>query len=299
MSVMPDGDRPLRVGLVGAGPWAQFVHGPMFAGHPATDLVGVWARRREAATELAAAQGTKACPSFEALLEVCDAVSFAVPPDVQSELAQAAARAGKTLLLEKPVALDVEAAQRLADEVDDAGVGTQVVLTWRYTMAVRSFLVSARALGPVGGRAHFISGGAQSGPFSTPWRRQHGMLLDLGPHVVDLLEAALGRVVGVRAHGDVHRWVGLLLEHESGVVSEASLCATSNVDPFRAGAEIYGEPGGIEIDTGLAAGPSTMQTIVDEFVATANGQPHPLDVHHGLHLQRVLADALADLAAGR
>jgi len=135
--------------------------------------------------------------------------------------------------------------------------------------------------------------------FATPWRLQHGPLLDLGPHVIDLLDAALGSVVGIRAHGDAHRWVGLLLEHEGGAVSEASLTAYCALDPARAGVEVYTPDGVLEVTTvGVSA--SASATLVDEFVATArSGQPHALDVRHGLHLQRLLTVAAEDLDRGR
>ncbi|MBV9935452.1 MAG: Gfo/Idh/MocA family oxidoreductase, partial [Actinobacteria bacterium] len=92
----------LDVGLVGAGPWAQFVHGPMLAAGPETRLAGVWARRPEAADELAVRFGSQAFATYDDLLDGCDAVAFAVPPMVQAELAVTAAQAGKALLLEKP-----------------------------------------------------------------------------------------------------------------------------------------------------------------------------------------------------
>src|SRR5205814_863822 len=38
----------LHVGLAGAGPWARFVHGPVLAAGPETELTAVWARRRVA-----------------------------------------------------------------------------------------------------------------------------------------------------------------------------------------------------------------------------------------------------------
>ena len=290
----------LQVGLVGAGPWARMVHAPMLAHHPGTRLAGVWARRPEAAAEVAEANGSRACASVDELLDGCDAVAFAVPPDVQAELAVKAARAGKTLLLEKPVALSLDAARGLADAVDEAGVGSQVLLTWRYAAAVRQFLadVASASAGPgppVGGRGHFLGGGSLAGPFATPWRLEHGPLLDLGPHIIDLLDAALGRVVGVRAHGDPRRWVGLLLEHESGAVSEASLTAHTPIVPHRSGVEVYTEAGAVEVDTAAAVGPEAVTTVVDELLLTAAGTPHPLDVHRGLHLQQVIHDALRDL----
>jgi len=291
------GAEPLRVGLVGAGPWARFVHAPMLARHPRTALAGVWARRPEAAAELAAEHGSAAAASFDELLGSCDAVAFAVPPDVQAEMGVVAARAGKALLLEKPIALDVDAATRLADAVGEAGVGSQIVLTWRYTEAVRGFLAAVAEAEPIGGRGHFLAGAALGGPFATPWRAEQGPLMDLGPHLLDTLDAALGPVVGLRAHGDRSRWVGLLLEHESGLVSEASLTARSGVAPSRAGVEVHTEAGVIEVDAAAAAGPDAFVTVVDELVATAAGTPHPLDATRGLHLQRLLAAAAADLDA--
>jgi len=288
---------PLRVGVVGAGPWARLVHAPMLAHHPGTTLAGVWARRPDVATELAEAHGAPGFARLDELLDACDAVAFAVPPDVQAELGVVAARAGKALLLEKPIALDLDGAQRLADAVGAAGVGSQIVLTWRYTAAIRAFLTEVAASAPIGGRGQFVSGTALGGPFATPWRLEHGCLLDLGPHLVDLLDAALGPVVGVRAHGDSTRWLGLLLEHESGVVSEASLSMSSAVHPARAGVEVYTASGVLEVDAAEVAGPGTFVTVVDELIETARGAPHPLDVQRGLHLQRLLDRAGRDLAA--
>lgn len=290
------GAAPLRVGVVGAGPWARLVHAPMLVHHAGTELAGIWARRPEAARDLAGQHEVSAFATLEQLLDACDAVAFAVPPDVQADLAVRAARAGKTLLLEKPLALDLDAARRLVDAVDEAGVTTQVVLTWRYAAPVRSFLAAvAEGPAPIAGRGQFLGGGSLGGPFATPWRLERGPLFDLGPHVIDTLDAALGLVVGVRAHGDPQRWVGLLLEHDSGAVSEVSLTAVSQLWPVRAGVEVYTEAGVVEVDTATAAGPEAIVTVVDELVVTAAGTPHPLDVHRALHLQQVITDAHADL----
>jgi hypothetical protein len=90
--------------------------------------------------------------------------------------------------------------------------------------------------------------------------------------------------------------VGLLLEHESGLASEASLAAHSNVEPFRAGDEVYTAQGVIELDAATAVSPATLVTVVDELLATIAGdRPNDLDVHRGLHLQQILADAFSQL----
>jgi predicted dehydrogenase len=257
----------------------------------------VWARRPDAAEKLASKHGAIAAPSFEALLAACDAVAFAVPPDVQASMAVDAAKAGKALLLEKPIALDTDAAQRLVDAVDDAGVRTVVLLSWRYAQAVDDFLAEAAALGPLlGGRAAFISGALLGGPFATPWRLERGPLLDLGPHVVDLVDAALGPVVDVRASGDPLGYVSLALRHESGASSSIGLCANSAVEPHVAEVAVYSASGGAYINTAVVGDAASMGNVAKALAAAARGEPtNAPDVHRGLYLQRILNDAEAQL----
>jgi len=285
----------VAVGLVGAGGWADMVHAPALAAGPDTRLAGVWARRPEAAAELAAKHGTVPYERLDDLLTACEAVAFSVPPDVQAELAVRAARAGKHVLLEKPLAMDLAGAERLADAIGSAGVASQMVFTLRYSSAARDFLSRVPALEPVGGRAAFVSPVLSGGVFATPWRLERGALLDLGPHVVDMLDAALGRVVGVRAHGDPLRWVGMLLDHETGAVSEASISMAGGGDLPPASVQVYG-PGGWADLSWDVVGDDTFATVVAEFAATVRaGGGHPLDAQHGLHIQQILSAAQSDL----
>src|SRR5262249_2367150 len=142
---------PVAVGLVGAGPWARLAHAPMLATSALTSLSGVWARRPEAAVDLAAEYGVKAFDSLDALVDSAEAVAFLVPPAVQADVATKAAAAGKHLLLEKPIADRLAAAERLVAAIDEAGVRSMVVLTWRYTPVVRSFLADAVSQEPFAG----------------------------------------------------------------------------------------------------------------------------------------------------
>ncbi len=284
----------VRVGLVGAGPWAELFHAPLLALSAGTELTGVWARRPAEAERIAASYGARGFARFDELVAHVDALAFAVPPDVQAELAIRGAEAGKALLLEKPLALDLGRARALAEAVDGTGVPTQMVLTWRYADSVRRFVDACQGVVPLGGRGHFLTGGLLGGMFTTPWRLEQGPLYDLGPHVLDLLDAALGSIVEVEARGDPHRWVGLQLVHETGVVSQASLTAYSRLEPGRSGVEVYTADGVIEVDT-ADVGADAFTRIGTEFADTAGGKPHPLDVHHGVRLQRVITAAAAQL----
>jgi predicted dehydrogenase len=266
------------------------VHAPMLAAGPETELAGVWARRPEAAATLAATHGAGAFASFDELLDQCEAVAIAVAPDAQPALAIAAARAGRAVLLEKPVATDAVTARRVADAVGEAGVGSMVVLTYRYAADVRAFLAAAGGFGAEGGRAWWFSGAFLSdSPFAaSPWRQEHGALLDVGPHVLDLVEAALGPVVGIIGRRGPNDWVGLILEHAGGQVSEVTMSCRAAIKDSRAGVDLYG-PGGVrEVDLRRARGTGSevFATLRAEFATVArSGGPHPCDVHRGVVVQ--------------
>ena len=286
-------DRPVRVGLVGAGPWATMFHAPLLSSGPETTLSGVWARRPDAAAELAGRHGTTASDSFDDLLAVSDAVAFAVPPDIQAELAVRAAEAGKAVLLDKPIALDVDAAERLAAAVEASGVGSLVVFTVRFAAEVRRFVDAARGLDAVGAQLTMVSPAFLAGPFSSsPWRHEHGALLDVGPHAVDLATAVLGPVGAISSRRSPRGWVSVTIEHESGAISDLSLCATACGDvPARftvwAEQECAEFPWGAGLDEQLLR-----DTLRAEFAAVArSGAPHECDVRRGLQIQRWLGDA--------
>ncbi|WP_413755672.1 Gfo/Idh/MocA family protein [Streptomyces sp. MMBL 11-3] len=289
---------PVKVGLVGAGPWARGVHAPVLAAGPETELTAVWARRPEAARETAEPYGAVAVPRFEELLDLCEAVAFAVPPDVQADLAGRAAKAGKALLLEKPIGLDVPSARGLVDAIDEAGVVSQVVLTNRYHPAAQEFLRAARDIEVSGARAAGLSGAFLGGDFATPWRLEHGALLDIGPHILDMLDAALGPVVRIRGTGDPRRWVELTCEHESGAVSQASLSGSVAVEHGIMRVELFGPRSpGLVYDSADLDHDACWPVLRRAFAgAVRTGVPGELDARRGLHLQELIARAAADAA---
>src|SRR5690242_211241 len=107
--------QPMRFGMVGTGYWANEVHAAGIASHPDTQLVGVWGRNPEKASRVATQHGAAAFAEVDDLLDAVDAVVFAVPPQVQVGIATRAAEAGKHLLLEKPIATSLDAADRLVE----------------------------------------------------------------------------------------------------------------------------------------------------------------------------------------
>jgi len=283
---------PLRVGLAGAGPWAAKAYAPMLAAGPETMLAGVWARRPEAAEALAAAHGAEAVPGYDDLLARCDAVAFAVPPDVQVELAIRAARAGRHLMLDKPLAITLEGARRLTQAVEAAGVVSQLMLTQRFRPSAERWIGEARALEPMGARLAFLSSAFVRGPYATSWRKEHGALHDLGPHAFDLLDAALGPIVQVTGRGDPRRWVALACAHESGAVSDVVMSGIVQLPSSVFRIDAYGERNVATYDGVAAAAESPWAEARRSFAGAVRAGTAPeLDVRRGLMLQETIEKA--------
>jgi predicted dehydrogenase len=281
---------PIAVGLAGAGPWAQRMHAPMLMAGPETRLATVWSRRPSAVSIMDGGRAVPVTDDFDEFLARCDAVAFAVPPDIQATLAVRAAKAGKALLLEKPLALDLPAAVALAAAVDQAGVVSQVVFTKRYHPRTRAFLAAAAGFAPTGARSCYLHGAFLGGPFAGGWRQTYGVLFDLGPHLLDLLDAAVGPITSVRATGDRHRWVELSCRHESGATSQASLSGHIGISPPVTTLDLYGADGALHYDTGGMDHDECWPILRREFAeAVRSGRAHELDVHRGLMIQRLIA----------
>jgi predicted dehydrogenase len=285
---------PLRIGLVGAGPWTRMMTGPVLAAGPQTRVTGAWSRTPAHARDLAEALGITAFDDLDALLDSCEAVAIAVTPAAQPGLAVHAARAGKTLLLEKPLGADVDGARAIADAVAETGVGTLVMLTYRFDPALPDFLAEVARIQPVGGRACFISGAFLGGPFAQGWRLERGAVLDIGPHVLDLLEVALGEIVAVSAVGDPLGWVSVNCTHASGATSGASMCCSAATES-RTEIQVYSPLGVASYDGRAVDREARADEIRRAFVAVAAGGTHPANADRALHLQLLIADIEAQL----
>jgi len=220
----------MRFGVVGTGYWASETHAAALAAHPDVDLVGVWGRSSTRAVELAAAHGARAYERAEELFADVEAVAFAVPPHVQADLAPEAAARGCHLLLEKPLAFTTEAADRIVETVDAAGVRSLVFFTSRFTANQADWLAEVQAESDwQSGSMRLCSSILEPGnPYAaSEWRRKRGALWDVGPHALSILVPALGPVTHVIADRGPGDMVIVVLHHRSGAVSTMSLSLTA------------------------------------------------------------------------
>ncbi|SBT46837.1 Gfo/Idh/MocA family protein [Micromonospora auratinigra] len=294
----------LRFGLFGTGHWAAETHAAAIDAHPRASLAGVWGRDPEKAGALAARHGVPAFDDVDALLDACDAVAVALPPDVQAEIAVRAAGAGRHLLLDKPLALSLAEADRVVAAARSAGVASVVFFTQRFHPNITGFLASTAAAGGwQHARATMFASIYQPGnPYGdSQWRRDRGALWDIGPHALSLILPVLGRVTRVAAMDGPSGLVHLLLHHDGGATSSLSLTLDAPPEAVTRDFVFFGENGTETVPPGDGSVLQAFGTAIDQLLeeVEAGTRDHRCDVRFGREVVAVLDAAETARTEGR
>ncbi|SCE91780.1 Predicted dehydrogenase [Micromonospora purpureochromogenes] len=294
----------LRFGLFGTGHWAAETHAAAIDAHPRAELVGVWGRNPERAAQLADRHGVPAFGDVDALLDACDAVAVALPPDIQADLAVRAAIAGRHLLLDKPLALTLADADRVVAAAQQSGVASVVFFTQRYHPNVTGFLASTAAAGGwQHARATMFASIYQPGsPYGdSQWRIEHGALWDIGPHALSIILPVLGRVTRVAAMNGPSGLVHLLLTHVGGATSGISLTLDAPREAMTRDFVFFGENGTETVPPGDGDAITAFGTAIDQLLEEidAGTRDHRCDVRFGREVVAILSAAEVARAEGR
>ncbi|SCG58237.1 Gfo/Idh/MocA family protein [Micromonospora inositola] len=294
----------LRFGLFGTGHWAAETHAAAIDAHPRAELAGVWGRDRDKAATLAGRHGVPVFEDVDALLEACDAIAVALPPDVQADIAVRAASAGRHLLLDKPLALSLADADRVVAAAEASGVASVVFFTQRYHPNVTGFLASTAAAGGwQHARATMFASIYQPGnPYgNSQWRLDRGALWDIGPHALSLILPVLGRVSRVAAMDGPSGLVHLLLTHDGGATSTLSLTLDAPPEAVTRDFVFFGENGTETVPPGDGSVLSAFGTAIDQLLEEidAGTRDHRCDVRFGREVVAVLEAAETARAEGR
>lgn len=217
---------PLRFGVCGTAHWAETVHLPGLQQADGVSLVAIQGRNAERREALRKAFGLASFADFDAFLDAVDAVSFAIPPDAQTELAERALRAGKAVILEKPVARSMARADALLQLAAERRIASVCFLTRRYIADIADGAARARAAGAAGGKGYFRSAAqARDSPYANSlWRKEADALLwDVGPHALSPLIDALGPVRSVESYRESPADCAFNILHQSGARSRVEL----------------------------------------------------------------------------
>jgi predicted dehydrogenase len=291
----------LRLGVVGTGYWADVTHAAAASAAPSWNLTAVWGRDAGRAAALAERHGAvHARTDFDAFLAEVDAVTFAVPPQLQSELALRAIHAGKHVALEKPIATSLQDAERLASAAEANGVATLVLFTMLFDERVRTLVKEVRAGRRWTGGAGLWLGSAlnDENPFNTPWRHEKGGLWDLGPHAISVLWKTIGPIRSVRAEAGEGDLVHLIMTHDDGRTSTTSMTlrAPDAADGFST--LLWGAEGRQEVTVDDVDAVTAFVTAYEDLAGliASGDRSHECDVRFGRDVVRVLADAETQLA---
>jgi len=159
-----------------------------------------------------------------------DIVDINTPNDAHADIAIAAAKAGKAVLCEKPLALDVATAKRMTDAVKKAGVINMVCHTYRRVPAIAQMkkMIAAGDLGKIYHyRARYAQDWIVDPQFPLVWRLQgkvagSGSLGDIGAHVIDFGRYLVGEFAEICATLETFVKERPLMTAQDGLVAKGS-----------------------------------------------------------------------------
>lgn len=106
--------KPLKAGVAGAGVFGGY-HARKYASQPGVTLAAIFDPDPVRAKALADELGAVPCTELAAFLDLVDVVTVASPADTHAATALAALIAGKSVYVEKPLASNLDEAERLTD----------------------------------------------------------------------------------------------------------------------------------------------------------------------------------------
>ncbi len=310
---------------------------PAMVASASADLVAVASRSPDLVAAFAARHGVARMYATAAELASdpdVDAVYIATEVDRHAADVLAVARAGKDVLVEKPIARTAAEGQAMVDGCTRAGVRLGTCFYQRYNARHRRIrdLLADGAVGRVAAIQVSFSGRspARAGAWrQDPGRSGGGPLIDTGSHAVDLLRWLFGEVDAVTALVGtvvepyaVEDTAFALLRMRSGVMAslathwstaDSSDARTSSItiggtdgtivswplhDKFSRGTLLLARTAGEEEIHVPEA--STHVSMLDDFAAArAVGHPFPISGEDGVAAQRIVDAVYESARAGR
>jgi predicted dehydrogenase len=225
----------VRVALFGSG-WIMPFHAQGVLDHGAGELVAVANWREESARRLAERFSIpRVTTSWEELVHdpEIEAVVIGTPNAFHAPQAVSCLRAGKHVLVEKPMARTVAEADEMVQAARGSGSSLMVAHCWRFRDEVRSLRerIAAGELGEIvktrGYGLHARWG--PSGWFTDPELAGGGALLDMGVHAIDTTRFLLGDPQPVRVEAVVGTRYGDYLVDDDAILLIAWSNGTNSV----------------------------------------------------------------------
>ncbi|MGE5482022.1 MAG: Gfo/Idh/MocA family protein [Bacteroidota bacterium] len=297
----------VRFGLIGCGRVARY-HAEALSRLAGASLVAVCDIQPERCGEFAARYGAQAYTDYRALLERddLDVVNIATPSGDHPLIGAEVARAGKHVLIEKPLGLTLREMDELIATCRDQRVKLGVVHQNRFNPAVRKVKEALEAgrfgrlsHASVAVRWHRDMDYYVQAPWRGTWAQDGGVLLNQSVHAVDIFRWLMGQpetiaaVTATRFHSiEAEDVATAAVRFQSGALG--SLEASNNVFPanWEETIAIFGDRGSAAIG-GVALNRIERWEFADAAPgeAEAVSQPDPPSVYGHGH-ERLLAEVV-------
>jgi len=243
-------DRPrLRIALVGTGNWSS-QHARYLAGNPDVEFVAISGRTRETVDSRAQKYGTRGYTDLPAMLEAerPDLVVLSLPNQLHVAPAMTVIEAGIPLIVEKPLAFDLDEAETIVAEAARRDLFFAIDFNHRYARPVEKAkaAIEAGALGDIVFASWRFGGEGSS-------THPHANLIETQCHAFDMLEHLVGPISSVMAEmtdmtGKGYSTVSLALRFAQGAVgSIVGSHDASYADPDTHRLEINGTKGRVVV----------------------------------------------------
>jgi predicted dehydrogenase len=225
---------PLRVACIGMGWWSDVLADAIVRSGK-LEIAACFTRSSDKRAKFAAKYRCIPAESFEAVLadRSIEAIINTTPNDVHLETTRLAARAGKHVFLDKPIANTIADARAITAVCREAGVVLALGYQRRREAQFRWIRqkIEAGAFGRIVNAEANISRDRLGQIDLTSWRytaagMPGGVMLQIGIHYIDVLEYLVGPIKAVAGSlaqlvlpGDNPDVSSLILEHESGALS--------------------------------------------------------------------------------
>lgn len=190
-------------GIIGCGDVTEVKSGPAFSAVPGSRLVAVMRRNGEKAADYARRHGVpRWYDDAQALIDdpEVDAVYIATPPGSHCDYALRVAAAGKPCYVEKPMARNASECWRMVEAFESRGL---LLFVAYYRRALPAFvkarsLLAEGAIGRLSGIGYRYASAAHRQPRERlgwridPAESGGGLFLDLGSHLLDVLDWIIG-----------------------------------------------------------------------------------------------------------
>ena len=256
-------DRKIRFGIIGCGIIANWHANAIMAIEDA-ELVGVTDNNPEGSHAFSQRYGVQVFESLENILSCkeIDAVCICTPSGLHAPQAILSAKAGKHIIVEKPMALGLPSADEVIAACEANNVKMEVISQLRYTKAVRklkeavdSGLLGRIVAGDIYMKFYRSQEYYDKGSWRGTWEMDGGgALMNQGIHGVDLLRYIMGPVKTITAHTrtlirkiEVEDTAAAVLEFASGALG--IIQATTSIYPgYPRRLEINGDKGSIVLE---------------------------------------------------